>query len=243
MLSNHIKRLWRRELDNFFSMIFYLALLGTAVYLVRFLIYRKKDKKSEKTTKAKKYAIIFAVAMIISFIGYGSTAEDDADSTASSSSTTSKVSSKESSSSEKSSETKPKASSSSSSSQASSSSSENNNPDSYNTGITYDQIARTPDQFKKQKMSFTGRVIQVTEDGDAELRIAVDGNYDNVIYVFVDKKLINKSRILEDDLVTVSGKSKGTLSYESTGNGKITVPAMDAKIINDQGKASDDYGE
>lgn len=116
-------------------------------------------------------------------------------------------------------------------------------PDSYNTGITYDQIARTPDQFKKQKMSFTGRVIQVTEDGDAELRIAVDGNYDNVIYVFVDKKLINKSRILEDDLVTVSGKSKGTISYESTGNGKITVPAMDAKIINDQGKASDDYGE
>ncbi|MGH2325811.1 hypothetical protein ACQ7EN_04265 [Leuconostoc lactis] len=42
--------------------------------------------------------------------------------------------------------------------------------------------------------------------------------------------------------MTASGESIGTVSYDSTMRGKITIPAMDAKIINDQGKASDDYG-
>ncbi len=230
----------RIELSNFFSIIFFISFIGTIVYLVRFLIYRKKDKKSSKTAQEKKYAIIFAIAMIVGFLGYGSTAKDDEVKNSSSQSSSTKSSS-----SEKSGEKSSEKSSSSdySSSQSSNSSSEDSNPDSYKTGITYDQIARTPDQFKGQKLSFTGKVVQVTEDGDTELRVAVDGNSDNIIYVFVDKDLIKKSRVLEDDLITVSGKSKGTISYDSTGSGKITIPAINAKIINDQGKASDDYGE
>lgn len=33
----------------------------------------------------------------------------------------------------------------------------------YETGITYDQLARTPDDFKGKKVKFTGKVVQVIE--------------------------------------------------------------------------------
>lgn len=131
----------------------------------------------------------------------------------------------------------------SSSTAQSSSSSSSDDPASYKTGITYDQIARTPDDYKGKKMQFTGKVVQVVEDKDeTDIRLAVDGNYDNIIMVGFDPDILNGSRVLEDDLVTISGKSVGTISYKSTNDGKITVPAIMAKIIDDQGKASDNYG-
>jgi len=129
------------------------------------------------------------------------------------------------------------------SSSAAESSSSSDDPTSYKTGITYDQIARTPDDYKGKKMQFTGKVVQVVEDKDeTDIRLAVDGNYDNIIMVGFDPDILNGSRVLEDDLVTISGKSVGTVSYKSTNDGKITVPAIMAKIVDDQGKASDDYG-
>ncbi|WP_273710489.1 hypothetical protein [Leuconostoc mesenteroides] len=116
-------------------------------------------------------------------------------------------------------------------------------PTQYKTGVTFDQIARTPDDYDGKKIEFTGKVLQVMEDDDyTEIRLAVDGDYDNVILVDVDSDIMNGSRILEDDLVTVSGISDGTTTYESTSGANITIPAMTAKIINNQGKASDDYG-
>lgn len=135
------------------------------------------------------------------------------------------------------------ASSSESSSSASSSSVSDNASD-YQTGITYDQIARNPNDYKDKKMQFTGKVMQVIEDDDqTEIRLAVDGNSDNIILVDYDNDILNGSRVLEDDVVTVSGKSVGTVSYKSTMGGKITIPGMSATILTDQGKASDDYGE
>lgn len=147
----------------------------------------------------------------------------------------------ESSSSEHSSES---STSSSESSSSASSSSVSDNANDYQTGITYDQIARTPNDYKGKKMQFTGEVIQVVEnDDETDIRLAVDGNYDNIVMIGFDPDILKGSRVLEDDLVTVSGESVGTLSYKSTAGGKITVPAIYAKIIDDQGKASDNYGE
>lgn len=126
---------------------------------------------------------------------------------------------------------------------ASSSKAAEQEPTQYKTGITFDQIARTPDDYEGKKIEFTGKVLQVMEDDDnTEIRLAVDGDYDNVILIDVDSDIMNGSRILEDDLVTISGVSDGTTTYESTSGANITIPAMTAKIINDQGKASDDYG-
>lgn len=126
---------------------------------------------------------------------------------------------------------------------ASSSKAAEQEPTQYKTGVTFDQIARTPDDYEGKKIEFTGKVLQVMEEDDyTEIRLAVDGDYDNVILVDVDSNIMNGSRILEDDLVTVSGVSDGTTTYESTSGANITIPAMTAKIINNQGKASDDYG-
>ncbi|MFJ1106560.1 hypothetical protein SNE23_04710 [Bacillus sp. RA(2023)] len=96
----------------------------------------------------------------------------------------------------------------------------------YETGITYDQLARTPDEFKGKKAKFTGKVLQVMEgEGETQLRVAVNGNYDKVLYVAYKSDILN-SRVLEKDNVTVKGKSAGIFTYKSTMGGEISIPAM-----------------
>src|SRR5699024_3569548 len=52
----------------------------------------------------------------------------------------------------------------------------------YETGITYDQLARTPDDYDYKKVKFYGKVIQVIEGDDTtEIRFAVDDDYNQVI--------------------------------------------------------------
>jgi membrane protein implicated in regulation of membrane protease activity len=106
----------------------------------------------------------------------------------------------------------------------------------YDTGITYNQLARTPDDYKGKKAKFTGKVIQVMEgDKETNLRIAIDGNYDTVLFVGYDPK-ITSTRVLENDNVTVKGKSIGIYSYKSTIGGKISIPGMwvDNIVINNK---------
>lgn len=96
----------------------------------------------------------------------------------------------------------------------------------YNTGITYKQLARNPDDYVGQKVKFKGKVIQVIEgDGETQIRLAVDGNYDNIIYAAYDSSIVS-SRVLEDDYITIMGISGGLLTYKSTMGGDITIPAV-----------------
>src|SRR5690625_4922544 len=97
----------------------------------------------------------------------------------------------------------------------------------YETGITFDQIARTPDEHEGEQVKFWGKVLQVMESGDnnVQLRIAVNDDYDNVIYAEYDAAIVD-SRILEDDQITIMGLSAGLLTYESTMGGDITIPAV-----------------
>ena len=97
----------------------------------------------------------------------------------------------------------------------------------YDTGITYDQLARTPDDYLLKKIKFRGRVLQVIEGSEDvnHIRLATKGNYDNVILCEYKKSIV-KSRILEDDKITVYGYSSGLYSYQSTGSGTITIPSM-----------------
>ena len=97
---------------------------------------------------------------------------------------------------------------------------------SYDTGISYNQLARTPDNYKDEKVTFTGKVLQVIENSsEINLRIAVNDNYDTVIFVGYDPK-ITSIRVLENDYVTIRGKSIGIYSYESTLGGQISVPGI-----------------
>lgn len=96
----------------------------------------------------------------------------------------------------------------------------------YDTGITYEQLARTPDDYEGEKVKFQGKVIQVMEGDDStQLRVAVNNDYDSVIYVEYEDGIVD-SRVLEDDQITVMGISAGLLSYSSTMGGKITIPAI-----------------
>jgi hypothetical protein len=96
----------------------------------------------------------------------------------------------------------------------------------YNTGITYEQLARTPDDYEDKKVKFTGEVIQVVEgDSSTQIRLAIDSDYDKVIYIEYASDIVD-SRVLEDDIITIYGVSKGLLSYESTIGGTITIPSV-----------------
>lgn len=105
-------------------------------------------------------------------------------------------------------------------------------PESYNTGVTYDQLARTPDDYEGKKVSFSGTVVQVLEDdGVTEMRLAVNGDYDTIILVDILDSDRGSSHVLENDNITVYGKSTGTTTYESTMGGDITIPSMIAKKL------------
>lgn len=96
----------------------------------------------------------------------------------------------------------------------------------YETGITYDQLARTPDDYKNQKVKFYGKVLQVIEGNTfVQIRLAVNDDYDTVILGQYDKSIVS-SRILEDDHITIYGSSIGTTTYKSTMGGNITIPAV-----------------
>ena len=96
----------------------------------------------------------------------------------------------------------------------------------YETGITYDQLARTPDNYIGELVKFRGKVLQVVE-GDAEIniRLAVNNNFDNVLFCGYSPDIVS-SRILENDTITIYGESLGLYSYESTIGAQITIPAV-----------------
>ncbi|WP_121609867.1 toxin regulator [Mesobacillus foraminis] len=101
----------------------------------------------------------------------------------------------------------------------------------YETGITYDQLARTPDDFIAKKVKFNGKVVQVIEgSGVTQIRLAVNDNYDTILFAEYDSSIID-SRILEDDMITIMGVSTGLLTYESTMGGEISIPGVSVDKI------------
>lgn len=96
----------------------------------------------------------------------------------------------------------------------------------YDTGITYNQLARTPKEYIDKKVTFNGQVVQTMDDGgETYIRLAVDGNYDNIILAnyYTD---ISDVRILEKDNVTIKGTSVGIKSYTSNLGKKISIPGV-----------------
>jgi len=96
----------------------------------------------------------------------------------------------------------------------------------YDTGITYDQLARNPDDYYFEKVKFRGEVIQVMEgDGITQIRLAVNDDYDTILLADFDSSVVD-SRILEDDKITIMGFSTGIITYESTMGGQISIPGV-----------------
>ena len=98
---------------------------------------------------------------------------------------------------------------------------------------SYDEIARDPDDYKGKKAKFSGEVLQVLESSDSsqvDIRLAINDDYDQVIYVVYDMPE-GASRILEDDHITVYGELDGVYTYTSTMNAQITIPIIYAAFI------------
>lgn len=106
----------------------------------------------------------------------------------------------------------------------------------YNTGITFNDLSRNPDDYEGKKVKFTGEVLQVTElTNEIQIRLATKpnswGGYsDNVVYVYFDSDLIS-SRILEDDIITVYGVARGLHSYTTVLGANVTLPLIEVEKI------------
>ena len=101
----------------------------------------------------------------------------------------------------------------------------------YNSGYTYDQLARNPDTYKGQKIKITGKVLQADTSGSTcYARVAMNSSYDTVIFVTYDSSLLGY-RLLEDDQIAVYGTSYGVYSYEAVSGASITIPWIHADII------------
>ena len=96
----------------------------------------------------------------------------------------------------------------------------------FKSDVSYDEIARHPNDYDGELLTFSGEVAQVIEsDGMTELRIAVDGDYDDIIYGIYDNRILD-SRLLEDDKIQFYGESCGIISYQSTLGETISIPSM-----------------
>ena len=106
-------------------------------------------------------------------------------------------------------------------------------PEDYRNDLTYKDIARYPDKYRGEKVTFKGKVLQegaVTKYGDRYMRVSVDDDYNKVFYcVYDDSKL--DFRILEDDIIIFYGKCAGIMSYESVAGNIIEIPEINVDEI------------
>lgn len=101
--------------------------------------------------------------------------------------------------------------------------------------ISYNTLARDPDNNYAKMVKFKGRIVQVMEDdGAVALRVNVTndgyGYYDDTVYVLYQYKE-NELKLLEDDIITFYGYSMGLESYESVMGATITIPRVYAEYI------------
>ena len=96
------------------------------------------------------------------------------------------------------------------------------------TGM-YDAVSRDPNEYKGTYVKFTCKIVQVCSEAKSashlsEYRGATSGSYDNVAYLFIDN--YGKSRILEDDKITIYGQFDGLLTYTTVLGASVTIPKI-----------------
>lgn len=103
----------------------------------------------------------------------------------------------------------------------------------YTEDITYDTLARYPDKNIDKPVKFDGKVIQMIGAIDSNytaIRMAVDDDYNHVLLVVYANDVID-GKLLENDRITIYGGYVGQYSYTSTLNKPITIPQVEAVMI------------
>lgn len=94
----------------------------------------------------------------------------------------------------------------------------------------YEEIARDSNALKGRRFTFTGQIIQVM-DGEYRMNVTKSdyGFYDDTIVFTYD--VGDGDRLLEDDIVTIWGNSLGLVSYTTVLGQEVTIPAIEARIV------------
>lgn len=101
--------------------------------------------------------------------------------------------------------------------------------------VTYQELARSTNGMQGQAITVKGEISQVLEDNEhyeGLINITYVNSdyyayYTDSIYYMIDKSYMN-TRLLQGDVVTLSGQSLGLITYESVLGSPITVPCIDA---------------
>ena len=95
--------------------------------------------------------------------------------------------------------------------------------------VSYDDVARNPDNYDGEKVVLSGTVIQVSEDtldlfstNSVDFRVETT---DGIWYVSYNRPE-GESRILEGDYITCYGECDGVTTYISVLGGNVTVPKL-----------------
>ena len=102
--------------------------------------------------------------------------------------------------------------------------------------VSYDDLARYPDEYYLTPVKYKGKVVQVMEDGDDYvLRVNVTkgsyGIYRDTVLVEYTKADSDNGRILEDDIITFYGYAAKTVSYKTVMGATVTIPEVLAIYI------------
>lgn len=96
----------------------------------------------------------------------------------------------------------------------------------YESGITWEDMARDSNGRSGEYTTLSGKIIQVMNgDGYNQYRLAVDGDYDKVVLIQIDSYKLTQN-ILEDDYITVKGKCMGNVSYKTVLGAEQTIPSL-----------------
>ena len=104
-----------------------------------------------------------------------------------------------------------------------------NNP---RTDVTYDNLMRTPDEYFGEVIQYSGTVLQtITSDNTVQQRVALYDDYDKVVLIeyYTD---LPEVRLLDDDYITFTGMSFGTVTYETVLGAKLEIPSIFVERIN-----------
>lgn len=99
-------------------------------------------------------------------------------------------------------------------------------PADYETGLTFEDLARSPEENSFMAVTLEGTIVQVMQGDDyTQYRLAVYDDYDQMVLIEIDNTQLS-TRILENDYIKIYGTFMGEYSYDSTLGGVITVPAI-----------------
>ena len=95
----------------------------------------------------------------------------------------------------------------------------------YRKDVTFDDLSRKPKDYEGEYVSYTGEVVQLLEgEKENNLRIAIDGDYNKIVYVGYFPNTINE-RVLQGDNITIYGQYLGIIQYDSVMT-TVSIPGI-----------------